>query len=127
MLEILERFDNKGYEHITEEADGNIPHITEAMDHGKAIGFIAYAYEADKTIVYDYDDGGDLMLCDGLVRSVMFKSVLKAIEVMEFRLSEKEKFTNLVRLKFLTEGETICENLDSFMNGCENCRKNAEK
>lgn len=127
MLEILERFDNKGYEHITEEADGNIPHITEAMDRGKAIGFIAYAYEANKTIVYDYDDGGDLMLCDGLVRSVMFKSVLKAIEVMEFRLSEKEKFTNLVRLKFLAEGETICENLDSFMNGCENCRKNAEK
>lgn len=127
MLEILERFDNEGYEHITEAAGNSIAHITEAMDGGKAIGFIAYSYEADRTIVYDYDDGGDLMLCDGLVRSVMFKSVLKAIEVMEFRLPEKEKFTNLVRLKFLAEGENICENLDSFMNGCQNCKKNAEK
>ncbi len=128
MLEIQERFDTAGYEHIITAAGDNIPHITEAMDGGKAIGFIAYAYEADKTIVYDYDDGGDLMLCDGLVRSVMFKSVLKGIETMEFSLPEKEKFTNLVRLKFLAEGEVICEDLNSFMNGCQNCKHgNAEK
>ena len=91
-----------------------------------AIGFIAYAYEAERTIVYDYDDGGDLLLCDGLVRSVMFKSVLKGIETMVFELPDEEKFVNLRKLKFLAEGTNICENLDGFMNSCESCKKNKE-
>lgn len=122
MLEIQEKFDTAGYEHIIEAAGDNIAHITEAMDGGRSIGFIAYAYEAEKTIVYDYDDGGDLMLCDGLVRSVMFKSVLKGIDVMKFSLPDGGKYTNLVRLKFLAEGEVICENLNGFMNSCESCK-----
>lgn len=128
MLEIQERFDTAGYEHIIEAAGDNNPHITEAMDGGKAIGFIAYAYDADKTIVYDYDDGGDLMLCDGLVRSVMFKSVLKGIETMEFSLPENGKLNNLIRLKFLAEGQVVCNDLNSFMNGCQHCKNgNHEK
>lgn len=122
MLEIQEKFDTSGYENIIEKAGANNVHITEALDRGESIGFIAYAYEAERTVVYDYDDGGDLMLCDGLVRSVMFKSVLKGIEAMIFEISDKEKFTNLVKLKFLTDGSNICNELDSFMNACESCR-----
>lgn len=122
MLEIQEKFDTAGYEHIIEKAGANNVHITEALDRGESVGFIAYAYEAEQTVVYDYDDGGDLMLCDGLVRSVMFKSVLKGIEAMIFELSDKEKFTNLVKLKFLTAGSNICNELDSFMNACESCQ-----
>lgn len=90
MLEIQEKFDTAGYESIISAAGANNVHITEALDRGETIGFIAYAYEAERTVVYDYDDGGDLMLCDGLVRSVMFKSVLKGIETMVFELPDKE-------------------------------------
>ena len=80
MLEIQERFDTAGYEELLAANPGVVKlHITEALDGGNVLGFIAYSYEGDKTVVYDYDDGGDLMLCDGLVRSVMFKSCLKAI------------------------------------------------
>ncbi|MDE6784588.1 MAG: hypothetical protein K2J26_04350 [Ruminococcus sp.] len=123
MLEIQEKFDTEGYEDIIAAAGVDNIHITEAMDKGKSIGYIAYAYETECTVVYGYDDGGDLMLCDGLVRSVMFKSVLKGIETMIFKLPDKDGFVNLRKLKFLEGDSTICENLDGFMNACKNCRR----
>ncbi|MBQ8123081.1 MAG: hypothetical protein IJ170_07195 [Ruminococcus sp.] len=124
MLEIQEKFDNTGYEELVESASPQNLHITEALDGGAPIGFIAYWYGADKTTVCAFDDGGDLMLCDGLVRSVMFKSVLKGIEVMEFALSDTAGFENLRKLRFLTGDSRICEDLNSFMNGCESCKEN---
>jgi len=122
MLEIQEKFDTSGYERIIEAAGVNNVHITEALDCGRAVGFIAYAYEAERTVVYGYDDGGDLMLCDGLVRSVMFKSVLKGIETMVFELPDKGLYADLVKLKFLTHGTNVCDDLNSFMNGCASCK-----
>lgn len=125
MLEIQEKFDVTGYEDIISSA-GNCAdvHITEAMDKGRAVGFIAYAYETDRTVVYACDDGGDLMLCDGLVRSVMFKSVLKGIETMVFEMSGGHE--NLRKLRFITGESNVCEDLNSFMNGCQSCRNNPE-
>lgn len=124
MLEIQEKFDTAGYEKLTERAD-NI-HITEAIEYGRATGYIAYSYKNDITVVYDYDDNGDLMLCDGLVRSVMFKSVLKGIEKMIFDIPDGNKFSNLKKLRFLKDNSNICENLDSFMNACESCKNTKE-
>jgi hypothetical protein rflaF_12154 len=124
MLEIQEKFTTDGYEALASSASSDSFHITEAVDKGEVIGFIAYSYETDKTIVYDYDDGGDLMLCDGLVRSVIFKSCLKAIETMDFQLSDEKKYDNLRKLKFLAKDSKTAEKIDGFMNGCQNCRHN---
>lgn len=124
MLEIQEKFDKAGYEELTEKVD-NL-HITEAMEQGRATGYIAYAYEADRTIVYDYDDNGDIMLCDGLVRSVMFKSVLKGIETMIFDIPDIKKFDNLKKLRFLSGDSNVCENLNGFMNACSSCKNKKE-
>jgi len=124
MLEIQEKFDTQGYEELVERFAPQNVHITQALEGGKVTGFIAYFYGADKTTVCGYDDGGDLMLCDGLVRSVMFKSVLKGIETMEFDLAGSAAFENLRRLRFLTGDSKVCENLDGFMNACENCKNN---
>ncbi|MBR1592712.1 MAG: hypothetical protein IJ666_06865 [Ruminococcus sp.] len=126
MLEIQEKLDISGYESLVEKAGIKNLHITEALSGNDITGFIAYAYDIDQTIVYDYDDGGDIMLCDGLVRSVMFKSVLKGIESMEFLLENHEKYINLIRLKFLAENENICENLSGFMNSCQDCMNKRE-
>lgn len=123
MLEIQEKFDTAGYESVIAAAGINNVHITEALDGSRVIGFIAYAYEADRTVVYDYDDGGDLMLCDGLVRSVMLKSAMKGIEAMAFELPEKAKLENLEKLHFITADSNICQDLDSYMNGCESCKE----
>ncbi|MBR5683572.1 MAG: hypothetical protein IKW96_09935 [Ruminococcus sp.] len=126
MLEIQERFDTVGYEKLKEAAGGAELHITEALDRGGVIGFIAYSYGADRTVVYDYDDGGDLMLCDGLVRSVMLKSVLKGIKHMLFELDDSSRFDDLKKLRFVSGDSRQCSDLDSFMNGCQSCRNKKE-
>lgn len=122
MLEIQERFDTAGYEAAVKAAGANNVHITEALNGTDVTGFIAYAYEAEQTVVYDYDDGGDLMMCDGLVRSVMFKSTLKGIENMIFELPDSSKYEALIKLRFLTSEDNVCHDLSSFMNSCESCK-----
>lgn len=122
MLEIQEKFSTEGYEDVVKAAGSAILHITEAVDKNMPIGFIAYSYEFDKTVIYDYDDGGDLMLCDGLVRSVIFKSCMKDIHTAEFRFSSNDKYDHIRKLKFLAAGETTANDIDSFMNGCQNCK-----
>ncbi len=124
MLEIQEKFGTEGYEELVRRSVGYELHITEALDGGQAVGFIAYAYKPDKTVIFDYDDGGELMLCDGLVRSVLFKSCLKGIETAVFNLPDEKKYENIRKLRFLEQGSTTAENIDSFMNGCQNCKHN---
>ena len=122
MLEIQEKFSTEGYEELAERAGNAGLHITEALDGGKVTGYIAYSYGSDKTVVYGFDDGGDLLLCDGLVRSVMFKSVLKGIEHMLFEIDGS--MDNLVKLKFLRDGSRMCSDLSGFMNSCQSCKHN---
>lgn len=126
MLEIQERFDTVGYEKLAEKADCSELHITEALDRGEVIGFIAYSYGSEKTTVFDYDDNNDLMLCDGLVRSVMLKSVLKGIKHMLFELPDDNKYEALYKLKFIKEDSRQCGDLDAFMNGCQSCKNKKE-
>ncbi len=123
MLEIQEKFSYEGYESIAERARcTDAFHITEAIDKGVVTGYIAYEYCDGKTVIYDYSDGGDLLLCDGLIRSVLFKTCLKGIEKAEFELPLEEKYDNLIKLRFLRSGERILTDPDSFMNSCQSCK-----
>ena len=123
MLEIQEKFGTEGYEELVKKHSSVVMmHITEALDRGEPIGFIAYSYEGDHTCIYDIDDGGDLMLCDGLVRSVLFKSCLKAIDKAVFEIDDQSKLERLRKLRFIPQDGNTAENIDNFMNGCENCR-----
>ena len=125
MLEIQEKHGTEGYEQlIAAHSDVVMLHITEAIESGEVTGFIAYSYEGDKTVVYDYDDRGDIVLCDALVRSVLFKGCLKAIGKCEFDLPDEGRYAALRKLRFLEEGSRTAENIDRFMNGCENCKHN---
>ena len=127
MLEIQERFDTNGYERLVEAAGSSQLHITEALDRGEAIGFIAYSYGSERTVVYDYEDCGDMMLCDGLVRSVMLKSVLEDINHMLFQLEDDKKFDSLKKLRFLSGDSRQCGDLESFMNGCQSCKSKKDE
>lgn len=125
MLEIQEKFSAEGYEALAERA-GDKLHITEALDKGRVIGYIAYFYDSDRTVILDFDDCGDLYLCDGMVRSVLFKSCLKNIHTAEFTVEDEEKLSSLARLGFIVNGNRILENIDSLMDGCSQCRKEHE-
>ena len=124
MLEIKETENTEKYPEIAERAEKDVLHITEALDRGNVIGFIAYSYDYmhERTVVYDYDDSGDIMLCDGLVRSVMLKSVMKNIDSIIFDIPDTEKYDSLRKLKFLSGQDRQCNDLNSFMNACEHCK-----
>lgn len=121
MLEIQEKLSDEGYDELRASVGEGL-HITEALDGERVIGFIAYVYHEKETVIHDYDDGDDLMLCDGLVRSVFFKSCLKGIETVVFSLPDSSKYENLRKLRFIPKDGFTAENIDSFMNGCENCK-----
>ena len=122
MLEIQERFGSEGYEELRKAAGSVELHITEAFDKESVIGYIAYSYGTERTVVYGLDDGGDIMLCDGLVRSVMLKSVMKGIKRMLFELDDDSCFERLRSLRFVSADSRQCSDLDSFMNGCQSCK-----
>ena len=126
MLEIQEKMTSEGYEDVVASADCDSLHITEAFDKGAVTDFIAYAYETEQTVIYDYDDGGDLYLCDGLVRSVLFKSCLKGIDTACFRIKDEKKYENLAKLRFVCNDEKTLQNLNEFMNSCKNCKSNQQ-
>ncbi|MDE6833670.1 MAG: hypothetical protein K2J39_05420 [Ruminococcus sp.] len=115
MLEIRENVSHKGYDFKADNV-----HITEAFENNKVTGYITYSYESDRTIVHGIDDGGDLFLCDGLVRSVIFKSTLKGIGTLVFDTADCRE--NLRKLKFITGDCQTVENIDRFMNGCSDCK-----
>lgn len=126
MLEIHETFSTQGYEDIIKSAGEYKAHITEAFDAGKVTGFIAYCYRPGETVILGLDDGGDLMLCDGLVRSVLFKSCLKGIDTAVFAIDDAKKLERLRKLKFIQNDEKSLCNLDEFMNSCKKCGENGQ-
>mgnify|MGYP000021180684 FL=1 len=123
MLEIQEKFSSDGYENVIAEAGSKNLHITEAMDKNNVIGFIAYAYNDDAVIIYDFDDGGDLYLCDGLVRSVLFKGCLKGLDSAVFEVKDKTKFARLKSLSFVKDNHKILDNMNEFMDKCKKCKE----
>ncbi|MDE6036295.1 MAG: hypothetical protein K2G36_10345 [Ruminococcus sp.] len=115
MLEIRENLSHENY-----DFSGDNIHITEAFENNTVTGYIAYSYETDRTVIHGLDDGGDLLLCDGLIRSVIFKSTLKSISTLVFDTADC--LDNIRKLGFLTADGNTTENIDRFMNGCSECK-----
>ena len=74
-------------------------------------------------IIYDFDDGGDLYLCDGLVRSVLFKGCLKGLDSAVFEVKDKTKFARLKSLAFVKDNHKTLDNMNEFMDKCKKCKE----
>lgn len=124
MLEILECKDTEGYSYIldTIETSGKT-HVVEAFDSGKVIGHGIYAYNPDFVEIFDFSDGGDLDVCDGIIRSVLFKACLKGIDNAVFKIDDINKINKLKKLNFVKNDNKILNYLSNFMNSCKNCNK----
>lgn len=124
MLKILEQQNTAPYQEIL---DGiNTPYklyLTEAMDGEQVTGYILYAYEPDAVAVHVVDDGGDLMLCDGLVRSVLFKGLLRGLNKGVFRLTDEAMMAKMHTLRFVKSDENTLENIAEIMDNCKSCRE----
>lgn len=124
MLKILEQQNTAPYQEIL---DGiGTPYrlyLTEAMDGDQVTGYIIYAYEPDAVAVHVVNDGGDLMLCDGLVRSVLFKGMLRGLNKGVFRLTDEAMLTKMRTLRFVKNDENTLGNIAEIMDNCKSCRE----
>lgn len=123
MLQIIKKDGIDGYEKLLSELfpDGfEDVRISEAVDGEKVTGFGIYTLNSDNITVYKISDGGDLMLADGLLRSILFLAALKGIEKAVFESGSEDVAK---RLGILKSG-TVLEPVSDIFGGCENCRQN---
>ena len=124
MLKILEQTNHEPYRAVLDTIRSQYPlYLTEAMDGEQVTGYIVYAYEPDAVAVHAVDDGGDLMLCDGLVRSVLFKGLLRGLNKGVFRLQDTAMLDKMRTLRFVNNGQNTLENIAEIMDNCKSCRE----
>ncbi len=124
MLKILEQTNHEPYRAVLDAIRSEYPlYLTEAMDGEQVTGYIVYAYEPDAVAVHAVDDGGDLMLCDGLVRSVLFKGLLRGLNRGVFRLTDAAMLDKMRTLRFVNNEQKTLENIAEIMDNCKSCRE----
>lgn len=123
MLKILEQQNTAPYQRILDGIGTPYKlYLTEAMDGEQVTGYIIYAYEPNAVAVYVIDDGGDLMLCDGLVRSVLFKGMLRGLNKGVFRLTDEAMTAKMRTLRFVKNDENVLEDIAKIMDNCKSCK-----
>ncbi len=127
MLQIVEQKDLSGYEALLDSLkapEGTRLYLTEALDAGAVTGHIVYAYEPDRAAIYAVDDGGDLYLCDGLVRSVLFKAQLRGMEKAVYYVQDAAMMARIRSLRLAQKEDAILENINEIMESCKKCKEN---
>ncbi len=121
MLQILKKDGVKGYEKILNDLGlGDDVMISEAVDGEKVKGFGIYKITPECIFIYMISDGGDLMLADGILRSILFLAALKGIEKAEFLCGSD---TYPKRLGMIKDG-AVLEPISEVFGGCEDCKTN---
>lgn len=124
MLKILEQTNLEPYREIMDGIQSEHQlYLTEAMEGEQVTGYIVYAYEPEQVAVYAVDDGGDLYLCDGLVRSVLFKGLLRGLNRAVFRLTDVGMMEKMRTLRFVKNDENSLENIAGIMDNCKSCKE----
>lgn len=121
MLQILKKEGNEGYEELLNElglSDAQNIKISEAVDGEKVGGFGIYSLSSEQLTVYKISYGGDLMLGDGLIRSILFLAALKGVEKAVFENGSDELPSKLCMIK---EGNVL-EPVSEVFGGCESCK-----
>ena len=121
MLQIIKKDGVSGYEDVLKslglsEADG--VSISEAVNGDIIDGYGIYRLEPEQITVYKISDGGDLMLSDGIIRSILFLAAMKGVEKAVFELGSDEPAK---KLRLIKEGN-ILEPISDIFGGCESCK-----
>lgn len=95
--------------------------VSESRDSGRINGFGIYEMTADSVILHKISPENDLVLFDGIARSIMFLAVLKGIEKAVFKASTMD---NAGKLRFVKDESGVLEPISEIFNGCDDCRHN---
>ena len=117
MLEIHQREDTKGYENLIKGIE--FPIIIEAVTGGNVDGFCIYSVADGEVFIHELSYNDDIYLCDGIIRTALFK--VSFLGINKARFSEKTK--DAAKKLHLCDEEGILSSIESVMSGCEGCKK----
>ena len=126
MLEIKQTDAFSKYNMTAVSPDGSELHIVEAVTGEYTDGMALFGYDKDTVKIYSVDSGIDLLLCDGLVRTVMLKASMRGIKTIHFCCEDKTEMIMLKKLHFI-ENDSLSADIDDFMGGCGHCSMNKTK
>ncbi len=124
MLQIVKQENKDNYIDIIRGLgiDPESAQVSESLDSGKVTGYAVYEFSGDSVVIHDIEAGGDLMLFDGIARSVLFLAALKgncgkAVERAVFGEQPRQ-----IANKLGLAGENgVLEPISDIFNKCESC------
>lgn len=124
MLEIHEVKDISYYKKIADNLPVHPQNLkaVEAMSRdGKVIGSGIYSYEDGNVVIYTCEYGDDTDLGDGILRSILFKAMLKGIDT-GVCIAENDGINLFNKMKYTKPDSNKIESINDFLNKCRRCK-----
>lgn len=126
MLEILQARNKEKYKDriLKLNLDFDLSFVVEATDEGSSLGFGIYHFGIDEdynpVVEIDYVfDNSDILLLDGIVRSILFLAMMKQIDKAKFNLTQTDE---LLKLGFVQNNYNYLDSIAKFMSKCKSCK-----
>lgn len=126
MLEILQARNKEKYKDRISELnlDFDLSFVVEATDEGSSLGFGIYHFGIDEdynpVVEIDYVFyNSDILLLDGIVRSILFLAMMKQIDKAKFNLTQTD---DLLKLGFVQNNYNYLDSIEKFMSKCKSCK-----
>ena len=119
MLEICQVTDLNKYINIINTINDNEIKVMEAYDKENVLGYALFSYSEDIINIYELKYNGDLNLCDGIVRAILFKASLIGIDKAEYHFEELE---SIQKLGLIDKNSNYLSSIKIVMDGCRNCK-----
>lgn len=125
MLEMRELPDIKKYSEIINSLpDKNADYkVIESFGKAKMItGFAVYSYEEDAVVIHHCEYGEDIELCDGILRTVLFKAIFKGID-RGICLACEDKTNLFDKMRYPQNDGHEIASINNFLNSCKKCKE----
>ncbi len=122
MLEIKNTFNVEKYREEIEslKLDPNFTLVAESFDKEKVNGYGFYHLENGSVVIDYINDGDDILLFDGIARSILFKALLSGINKAGFSEIQIDKF---IKLGFVQNNYKTIDSIEDFLSKCKSCGK----
>lgn len=126
MLEILQARNKENYrEKISNlNLDYDSTFAVEATDEGNSLGYGIYHFVVDEnyTPIVEIDyvfDNSDILLLDGIIRSVLFLAMMRNVDKAKFNLTQTDE---ILKLGFVQNNYNYLDSIAKFMSKCKSCK-----
>ncbi len=100
--------------------EGKHANVVEATENDTITGIGVYRMTEDGVAI-DYAEYNDLLLCDGIVRSILFLAYMRGAVSAYVNQEDKRLLSDCVKLRLCDESGRL-EKISSVLDGCENCK-----